>query len=570
MYKKIIAVALIAAAAVTATSGHAANLNQAASTLSGSDEWSVMAHAAIGHNIGAGYLRSAVNGSAMDYEKRILAVTAVGQNPRTWGNENFVAALLQKFDGTQMGDANLINDDIFGLLALKAAGESGNVVNKLRSHIQANQNSDGGWSFSRGGSSDSNTTAMAVAALRAAGGSAGGGVNYILSTQDANGGFGFTPGQAADGASTAWAVIGLRAAGANVPQNALSYLESLQLPNGAFKWKPQDSAGSDLVTAYSIIALSGKTLPIRTVTNTPPAQPTPTVAGNSANNHQTTPTPAGPAPAIQINNAECVSITAPDRVTAGQVFFATITVKNTGTRSWTTDTTPHRLGSQYPENAHTWGNSRIDLPVQPVQSGAGVTFTFSAKAPHHSGTLPFAWRSLEENVEWFGQTCSKNIVIVSTTTSAPPLAPAPTTTPTPAPQFVPTPTPPLSALQHAQQTNNTFYTTITYPGNKIYVGHTTFNSTHLTASNGRTYSYSSPRAIGTLIAAAQEINLLYEVQGQTAGPFVHTVNGYIPNGASGWLYAVNGALPNVSAADYVLKPGDRVQWYYGAPGASPY
>lgn len=31
---------------------------------------------------------------------------------------------------------------------------------------------------------------------------------------------------------------------------------------------------------------------------------------------------------------------------------------------------------------------------------------------------------------------------------------------------------------------------------------------------------------------------------------------------SGWMYSVNGAVPNVSAGSYSVKSGDQVRWYY--------
>jgi hypothetical protein len=102
------------------------------------------------------------------------------------------------------------------------------------------------------------------------------------------------------------------------------------------------------------------------------------------------------------------------------------------------------------------------------------------------------------------------------------------------------------------------------------VGNVSLGNTSFTASNGQQFNYSNPRAIGTLIKAAQEINLLYEIRGLSFGPFVHTINGYAPSGSSGWLYAVNGTTPSVSAADYVLRPGDRVQWFYGDGSIQPY
>ncbi|HYC79469.1 MAG TPA: prenyltransferase/squalene oxidase repeat-containing protein [Candidatus Binatia bacterium] len=432
--KKLFTILILFGVIFFTTQTNAANLSQAVATLPQNEEWSIMSHASLNQNVGQSYLRSPLNGgSATDYEKRILAITSQGQNARTFASQNFISILLSKFDGNQMGDPTLVNDDIFGILALKSAGESGNVINKMRAFILSEQNSDGGWSFSTSGSSDSNTTAMAIAALRASGSVPGNAVVYLNSTQNSDGGYGYTPAMDSDGASTAWAIIGLRSAGQSVPPNAISFLESLQTSNGSFKWKPNDGNSSSLVTAYSVIALSGKTLPIRTVANNPPApNPTP--------NPVPAPNPPPPAP-----------VPAP-------------------------------------------------IPVPP-----------------------------------------------------PALQPTPPPAP-PNPNPVPTPSP-VTITKPTSTTQTTHYVTISYPDNKIYVGNV---------------STADSRAISTLIIAAQQINLLYEIRNTSFGQFVHTVNGYAPSGSSGWLYAVNGNIPSVSAYDYNLQPGDRVQWFYGDGNTQPY
>jgi hypothetical protein len=288
-----LALGLVAAVLTSSNAVLASNLNQAVNTLPQNDEWAIMAYAAMNQNVGQNFLKSSLNGSnATDYEKRILAITAQGQDPRNFGSENFVEKLKSFFDGTQIGDPSLLNDDIFGLLALSSAGEQGNIINQLRSHILSRQNSNGGFGFGASGS-DSNTTAMAVAALRTAGSAPSSAVAYLLNSQSSSGGFGFTPGTAPDGASTAWVISGLIANGTNVPASAISYLESLQMPDGSFKWQASDSTGSSLITAYAVIALSGHTLPIRTINPiNPPPSPTPTPTPTPTPNPSPTPTPS--------------------------------------------------------------------------------------------------------------------------------------------------------------------------------------------------------------------------------------------------------------------------------------
>lgn len=49
------------------------------------------------------------------------------------------------------------------------------------------------------------------------------------------------------------------------------------------------------------------------------------------------------------------------------------------------------------------------------------------------------------------------------------------------------------------------------------------------------------------------------------GVYVAGINGLVEKqhgGASGWLYAVNGATPGFSAASFMLSAGDTVEWFY--------
>jgi uncharacterized repeat protein (TIGR01451 family) len=115
----------------------------------------------------------------------------------------------------------------------------------------------------------------------------------------------------------------------------------------------------------------------------------------------------------QVNDANCSSAQAPTQVERNQVFSASFTMTNTGTKPWTnSDSTPHRLGSQNPQDNLRWGLSRVNLPISPVNPGQSVTFAFNAQAPNQVGLFPFDWRMVEENVEWFGGFCTRTISVV--------------------------------------------------------------------------------------------------------------------------------------------------------------
>lgn len=114
-----------------------------------------------------------------------------------------------------------------------------------------------------------------------------------------------------------------------------------------------------------------------------------------------------------VNNASCAGISAPNSVQTNQSFSATVSMRNTGTKTWTnTDANPHKLGSQDPGGNWIWGLSRVNLPGQ-ISPGATASFNFTATAPSTPGTKTFSWKMLEEGIEWFGAKCSKNITVTT-------------------------------------------------------------------------------------------------------------------------------------------------------------
>lgn len=101
-----------------------------------------------------------------------------------------------------------------------------------------------------------------------------------------------------------------------------------------------------------------------------------------------------------VNAAQFVSQFVPATFTPGQTRAVSITMKNTGTTTWT-DATQFHLGSQNPQDNTTWGLLRVSLPG-PVAPGANVTFSFNVTAPNAVGNYNFQWRMVQDTVEWFG------------------------------------------------------------------------------------------------------------------------------------------------------------------------
>jgi Domain of unknown function (DUF4430) len=92
---------------------------------------------------------------------------------------------------------------------------------------------------------------------------------------------------------------------------------------------------------------------------------------------------------------------------------------------------------------------------------------------------------------------------------------------------------------------------------------------------GRTttiYGANEPRveaganALAALEAASAAGEFFYEVKQASFGPYVTRIGRYLAEGASGWVYKVNGASPPVGADQAALREGDRVLWYWATFG----
>ena len=90
----------------------------------------------------------------------------------------------------------------------------------------------------------------------------------------------------------------------------------------------------------------------------------------------------------------------PSKIVAGVTATVTVTMRNTGTTTWT----PFRgygLGSESPRDNETWGVRRAPLSAS-VAPNEDVTFTFPITAPETTGSYTFAWRMVRDPGMWFG------------------------------------------------------------------------------------------------------------------------------------------------------------------------
>ena len=239
-----------------------------------------------------------------DIERAILGVTAAKGNPYAINSVNLVSQLDGTRQQNQIGDINLVNDDIFGILAYLAAGLGGadSRIAESRSFIISKQNSDGGFPFAARQPSDTNITAMAVNALVRSGLGASDSANqkalgYLRTAQNTDGGFGYAPNTESDTASTSWVINALRAASIdpstwtknnNTPYSFLSFAA---LSDGSYRWKMSESQGSVIMTVYAAIALSDRSYPVAVYALPTPQQ---VVASPTYGEQPSTPAPVQP------------------------------------------------------------------------------------------------------------------------------------------------------------------------------------------------------------------------------------------------------------------------------------
>lgn len=210
--------------------------------------------------------------TATDFERRAMALSALKINPA-----QEVSEVLKRFDGTQIGDPSLWNDDIFGLVALRAGGydESDTVIRSVAASLIAVQKSDGSW----GGvdlTAASIQALVPISSLPNVESALAKARGYLVSRQQPDGCFG-------NSFATSWSIMAIEALDESPDAwtmtgdaTPLSCLRELQSSDGGF----EEGAGGDTriwATAYALPALTGKTwdsllvrYPKPQVTETPP------------------------------------------------------------------------------------------------------------------------------------------------------------------------------------------------------------------------------------------------------------------------------------------------------------
>jgi hypothetical protein len=210
--------------------------------------------------------------------KLALAAVAGGRDPRNFAGLDLVAAMTAPL-ATPVPDgiAGIYGDDLYDhalvLIALSAAGDA--IPDEALEPVRIAQSKDGGWAFdgsTASGTADSNTTALVIQALAAAGYDDDPMVDralaFLSTLQAPDGGFayGLADPLVTDANSTALVLQALIAAGEDPASpewgNASLALALFQTPSGGLRYMAADAEPNLLATVQAIPAMEGLSLPV--------------------------------------------------------------------------------------------------------------------------------------------------------------------------------------------------------------------------------------------------------------------------------------------------------------------
>lgn len=195
--------------------------------------------------------------SATDVELAVAAEAAAGTPS---------PSLLARLHALEHPDGSigpLVNSTIWGTIALRQAGEP--VAAATVRFLLRRQTRAGGWSWVAPGAADSNDTAAAVEALRAAGVRGAPirrALSFLRGFERRDGGFELQRGRGSDTQSTAWAIQAFLAAGVKPPAAAYRYLARMQRADGSLRYSVGSTTTPVWVTAQALPALAGKPFPL--------------------------------------------------------------------------------------------------------------------------------------------------------------------------------------------------------------------------------------------------------------------------------------------------------------------
>lgn len=186
-----------------------------------------------------------------DNERHAMALLAFNINPSIDTEINYIEKIISSFDGVQIGDDSLYNDDIFGLIILQKVGytENDEIIEKVIKYIIEEQSSNGSWE-------SVDMTSAAIMALHnfnnvdGVSESIDIAQNYLIESQNQDGGFG-------NSFSTSWAIqaLSLNNSFDDEILEAIEYLAFRQHSDGGLD-ENMDIESRIWATSYAIPAVS--------------------------------------------------------------------------------------------------------------------------------------------------------------------------------------------------------------------------------------------------------------------------------------------------------------------------
>lgn len=206
--------------------------------------------------------------------KLILAVVAAGSDPKSFAGQDLVEPLLATDPETGIYGSGLFDH---ALVTLAAAAIGSDQAGALAEVFASYQTPEGSWAFdttTTAGAGDTNTTALVVQAIVAAGLTGSPAIEpaltYLGMAQATGTGFAYQPADplVPDANSTALAVQALIATGADLTNESVSAaveaLAVFQNPSGGFRYTDDVTEDNLFATVQAIPALAGYASPVVT------------------------------------------------------------------------------------------------------------------------------------------------------------------------------------------------------------------------------------------------------------------------------------------------------------------
>ncbi len=225
-------------------------------------DWVAIAYGAVPGNSSSKNLilsyfkeHNTVSSYLTDNERHAMALLALNKNPYNFEGVNYITPIINAFDGTQFGDPNLINDDIFALFPLLRAGytSTDSVISSDIVFILSKQKSNGSWEESPDMTAASMQILASVSSQPGVSDALTRAELYLKNLQQNDGGFGSIY-------STSWVAQAMSAIGALWIKNnhtPMEYIATQQKTNGSMLAESETVQNNIWATSYAIPGVLG-------------------------------------------------------------------------------------------------------------------------------------------------------------------------------------------------------------------------------------------------------------------------------------------------------------------------